>query len=94
MPTTSVSFRVDTALKKEAEELFQDFGLSMNSAFNMFLKQAVREQGIPFVLTRNVKETKRLIPSKTIQDRFAANPTAFIEDAELDWGENVGEEVW
>lgn len=34
--------------RKEAQELFKSFGLSLSSAINMFLRQSVREQAIPF----------------------------------------------
>jgi DNA-damage-inducible protein J len=50
--TTNVSIRMDTELKKEAESLFADLGLNMSSALTIFLKQAVRAQGIPFEVTR------------------------------------------
>ncbi len=63
MPTTNLSIRIDENLKKEAEELFADLGLSMTSAFIAFVKQSVREQRIPFVLSRNVPNaaTRRAI---------------------------------
>ena len=54
MPTTNVTIRMDTKLKEEAEELFNDLGLNMSTALNAFVKQAVREQRIPFVISRNV----------------------------------------
>ena len=50
--TTSVSLRMDSELKRQAEELFADLGLNMTSAMTMFLRQAVRTQGIPFGLSR------------------------------------------
>jgi len=37
-------------LKKEFEELCQDLGLSMTSAFTVFAKAVVRHRGIPFEL--------------------------------------------
>ena len=40
----SVSFRIDSKLKKDAEALFDSLGLSMTAAFNVFLRQAVRER--------------------------------------------------
>lgn len=46
--STSINLRLDKELKKEAEELFAQLGLNMSSAINMFLKQSVREQAIPF----------------------------------------------
>ena len=46
-----VSFRIDGKLKQEAEKLFNDLGMSMTTAFNVFLKQSVLEKGIPFKIT-------------------------------------------
>ena len=54
MPTTNVTIRMDEKLKKQAEELFSDLGLNMTTAFITFAKQSVREQKIPFVISRNV----------------------------------------
>ena len=50
MNTTNTTIRIDKDLKKKAEELFADFGLSFSAAVTMFLKQAVREQAIPFAI--------------------------------------------
>ncbi|MCH5273478.1 MAG: type II toxin-antitoxin system RelB/DinJ family antitoxin [Lachnospiraceae bacterium] len=52
MESTNVTLRVDTELKKQAEELFSDLGLSMSAAITVFMKQAVREQRIPFTVSR------------------------------------------
>lgn len=53
MSTVNVTIRMDETLKAQADELFSDFGLTLNAAFTMFAKQAVREQRIPFEITRN-----------------------------------------
>ena len=50
--TTNVSIRMDVNIKKQAEELFADLGLNMTTALTMFLRQAIRTQGIPFEITR------------------------------------------
>jgi len=56
--TTNVSIRMDTDLKRQAEDLFSDLGLNMTVAMTMFLRQAVRNQGIPFEVSRTPnKET-------------------------------------
>ncbi len=52
MDSTNVSIRMDTQLKKQAEELFNDLGLNMSVAMTMFIRQAVRVQGIPFEISR------------------------------------------
>lgn len=50
---SSVSFRIDTDLKNQADTLFAALGLNMTTAFNMFLRQSVREGRIPFEATIN-----------------------------------------
>lgn len=51
--TSNVSFRIDSRLKAQAEQLFSELGLNMTTAFNIFLRQAVREGSIPFSITTN-----------------------------------------
>lgn len=50
----NVTLRVDEELKKQADSLFSDLGLNMTTAFNVFLRQSVREQRIPFQISKNV----------------------------------------
>lgn len=52
MATTNINVRVDSALKSEAEALFDDLGLNMSSAINMFLRSAINHNGIPFEVKR------------------------------------------
>jgi len=51
--TTSMNLRIDKKLKKDAEDLFETLGINMTTAINIFLKQSVRDQGIPFKITAN-----------------------------------------
>jgi DNA-damage-inducible protein J len=53
MATTNVNVRVDSELKKKAEQLYSELGLNMSTAMNIFLKQSVRYGGIPFELRIN-----------------------------------------
>ncbi|WP_352401552.1 type II toxin-antitoxin system RelB/DinJ family antitoxin [Synergistes jonesii] len=50
MPTTSMNIRMDSEVKKEAQELFSEFGLDMTTAINIFLRQSIRERALPFEL--------------------------------------------
>ena len=50
MPKTSMTIRMETDVKRQAQELFAQFGLDMTTAINMFLLQSIRQQGIPFTL--------------------------------------------
>ena len=54
MKNVNVTLRVDEDLKKQADELFSELGLNLTTAFNIFLRQSVREQQIPFRVSRNV----------------------------------------
>ena len=60
MATSNVTIRMDSELKKQAEELFADLGLNMTTAMIAFTKQAVREQRIPFILKRNIPNIETL----------------------------------
>ena len=54
MKNVNVTLRVDEDLKKQADLLFSELGLNLTTAFNIFLRQSVREQQIPFRVSRNV----------------------------------------
>lgn len=46
----NLNIRIDDNLKKQAEAIFDDIGLTLSSATIVFLKQVVRSNGIPFEL--------------------------------------------
>lgn len=48
----NITMRVDSQLKRQAEDLFTELGLSFSAAFSIFLRQSVREQRIPFEITK------------------------------------------
>ena len=56
--TSNVSFRIDTEIKNQADRLFAQLGLNMTTAFNMFLRQAIREGAIPFYITINTPNSE------------------------------------
>lgn len=39
---------MDTDLKAQAEALFNELGMNLTTAFNIFVRQSLREGGIPF----------------------------------------------
>ena len=53
MAQTNVNIRIDENLKQEFDNLCQDLGLTMTTAFTVFAKTAVRRQGIPFRISRD-----------------------------------------
>ncbi|MBO4620931.1 MAG: type II toxin-antitoxin system RelB/DinJ family antitoxin [Victivallales bacterium] len=46
--STNISIRMDLDLKRDAETLFANLGMNLSTAFNVFLRQSLRVQGLPF----------------------------------------------
>ena len=67
MENVNVTIRMNAKLRKEATILFEDLGLSLNQALTLFVKQAVREQRIPFEITRNVPNKETLEAFKEME---------------------------
>ena len=45
---TSMTIRMNSEVKQEAQELFSALGMDMTTAVNVFLRQAIRRRGFPF----------------------------------------------
>ena len=48
MPKTSMSIRLDSEVKEQAQQVFNHLGMDMTTAINIFLRQAIQYQGLPF----------------------------------------------
>ena len=42
---TNISIRIDSDLKAQAEVLFAELGMNLSTAFNIFVRQSLREIG-------------------------------------------------
>jgi DNA-damage-inducible protein J len=71
--TSNVSFRIDSDLKQQADKLFSQLGLNMTTAFNIFLRQAIREGSIPFTITINTPNAETVAAMLEAQ-RIATDP--------------------
>jgi DNA-damage-inducible protein J len=56
--TTNINVRVDKELKRKAEAIFNELGLNMSTAMNIFLRYSVRYGGIPFDLRLDTPNEK------------------------------------
>ena len=68
MAQTNVNIRIDEGLKREFDSLCQDLGLTMTAAFTVFAKTAVRRQGIPFEIAKNVPNTQTIAAIEEVQE--------------------------
>jgi DNA-damage-inducible protein J len=46
--TINVTIRLDREVKEQAEIMFNDFGMNLSTAFNIFARQSLRQGRIPF----------------------------------------------
>lgn len=51
--STNLNIRIDKSTKETSEKIFEELGLNMTTAINMFLRQVIRTKGIPFELKSN-----------------------------------------
>jgi DNA-damage-inducible protein J len=81
-----VNIRIEDDLKEQAEAIFNELGMNMTTAFNVFVRQTIREGGIPFAVTTksdpfyNVANMKILIKSIKEADEGKLTTHELIED--------------
>ena len=86
MGQIAFTVRMDTEVKKRFDELCKDFGMSANTAFNVFARAVIRQERIPFdlesdnqaVLTRAAKAMERM------RQAAAANGISEMSMEEID----------
>lgn len=54
MAQATLSIRVDSQLKKDFDYFCQDMGMNMTTALSVFMRQAVRENRIPFEIKGDI----------------------------------------
>lgn len=82
----TISCKVDDEVKKRSEAIFEELGISMSAAINIFLRAAIRENGLP-VRTKIGKTYEELIEERVKEASDLANLSPrfkSMEDAE-DW---------
>ena len=92
MAQTNISIRVDEDIKREAETLCSKIGLTLSAATNVFYRQLIRTQGIPFHISAvepkpmDENEAGRLPNQKEAVNRFIKNINAAetLPDDEFD----------
>ena len=48
MAPVPTSIKIEPQLKKDSQDLFERLGMNLSTAVNIFLRQSVKEQAIPF----------------------------------------------
>lgn len=81
MPTTRIQHRIDSKLKKEAEEIFEEQGIKPAQAITIFYTEVKRTRGLPFLPSkvpnkelakalRDARAGKDVVKFKTAKEAF------------------------
>lgn len=74
MATTNITMRIDEQLKAQLQELVSDLGMDMTTFFTLSAKQAVREQRIPFAISRDIPNSETIEAIEEVQ-QMKRNPS-------------------
>lgn len=72
--TTNISIRMDSDLKAQADALFGELGMNLSTAFNIFIRQSLREGRIPFDISMN-HANMETIAAMLEAERIAKDPS-------------------
>ena len=67
MQTATININTSTDLWEQASALFTELGLDISSAINLFLRQAVRDQTIPFAVKLPKKRTSSNVKNSSLK---------------------------
>ena len=71
MAQSAVTVRIESEMKSQFDELCEQFGMSANTAFNIFVKAVVRSRSIPFTIRGSKTEQPNAL-DLFLQQRRAA----------------------
>lgn len=76
MAKVATNITIDEDVKAKAQELFSDFGLDLSTAINIFLRQTIRENAIPFTISRDVPNADTIAAMNEIEE-IKAHPERY-----------------
>jgi len=68
MSNTSMNIRMDSDIKKKAQKIFAELGLDTTTAINIFLRQVIRTNGLPFEVKIDSPNNDTLETIKEIEE--------------------------
>ena len=84
-----VNIRIDDDIKERADSLFSELGLNMTTAVNMFVRQVVRQGGIPFSITVNTDPFYSASNLKALRESIADADAGKLTEHELIKDDNL-----
>ncbi|MBQ3614290.1 MAG: type II toxin-antitoxin system RelB/DinJ family antitoxin [Bacteroidales bacterium] len=86
MAQTAFTVRMDSEVKSRFDELCKDFGMSANTAFNIFARAVIKQERIPFEVEseRQVSIAKAWETIERIRMASVENGTSDMSMEEID----------
>ena len=81
MSKTSMSIRLDSEVKEQAQQVFNSLGMDMTTAINIFLRQAIQYQGLPFDV--RLDESRKLMEVLGDLDQNRNMSQSFVSVSDL-----------
>ena len=81
MSKTSMSIRLDSEVKEQAQQVFNSLGMDMTTAINIFLRQAIQYQGLPFDV--RLDESRKLMEVLGDLDKNRNMSQSFVSVSDL-----------
>lgn len=97
MSISNMSIRIDSDVKAKAQALFSALGIDMTTAINIFLRQAIQHQGIPFnvTLTKPNQETLDAM-AEVVENPYVRQKTTItirLDKETVDYFKNLSAEI-
>lgn len=80
MEKTTINVRIDKRDKDHAKMIFDSLGLDISTAVNMFIRQTIIENGLPFKPTLDVPKRLQVTSSEDLLVKLAEGEKALMED--------------
>ena len=90
MSQSAFTIRLDSDLKTQFDSLCEEFGMSTNTAFNIYVRQVVRSRRIPFTIEVPAKDDVMAKGRAAFYAMRQAAAEAGIQDMSLD---EINEEI-
>ena len=79
--TATARALLDPEVKKQAEAILEELGLSVSKSFELFYRQVIAQQGLPFELrVPNEKTMKAIENSRQGKGKTFATPQELFDD--------------
>ena len=66
--TSNMNIRMDKDVKEQAQRIFSQLGMDMTTAVNVFLRQVIRSNGLPFELRLDTPNGETLAAIREVQE--------------------------